>query len=172
MLPLMRFVGGVFLLGALVVPAAAEEPALVLGAGGDRHRPSQHQSYNTKVRNSAAELSAEYRSDRDLLRGVKPVARASASSDRQAYAHAGLYRDFALSSRWILSAHISAGLYGRGTKNDLGGALEFQTGLDLFYRLEGGARIGVTARHVSNAGSGDFNPGSETIALLYARPLR
>src|SRR6476661_288757 len=64
-----------------------------------------------------------------------------------------------------------AGAYGHGDKNNLGNSLEFQSGLDLFYRLNGGWRVGATLRHVSNGGTGDTNPGIETLAVLVAMPL-
>lgn len=139
---------------------------LVLGAGvtGMRH--------NSHVTDTEEVVSLEYRTSYDLWRGVKPLAGAFYGTDGSAYVHAGVYRDFELSSRWIVTAHFSAGAYGNGDKNDLGGTLEFQSGVDLFYRWEGGWRLGATLRHVSNAGIYDINPGIETISLLVAVPLR
>ena len=69
----------------------------------------------------------------------------------------------------VQAARVS---YGRGTKNDLGYGLEFQSGVDLFYRMARGWRAGATLRHVSNAGLSDINPGIETLALLVAIPVR
>src|SRR5438045_3439600 len=79
--------------------------------------------------------------------------------------------DFALAPRWIVTPHFSAGVYGDGTTNDLGGKLEFQSGVDLFYRLDHRWRVGATLRHVSNGGIYDVNPGIETLAILVAIPL-
>ncbi len=140
---------------------------LVLGAGATgifRH--------NGHVTDTEEVASIEYRASYDLWRGVKPLAGAFAGTDGSAYVHAGVYRDFELSSRWFVTPHFSAGAYSNGNKNDLGGTLEFQSGVDLFYRWERGWRLGATLRHVSNAGIYDSNPGIETVAFLVSVPLR
>jgi lipid A 3-O-deacylase len=163
----MRLAAAVLAL-ALSAPVAAQEPPMLVlgaGAGGIIH-------HNTHVRNTETAASIEYRSSYDLYKGVKPLVGALAMSDGAAYVHAGAYRDFVLSPRWIVTPHFSAGAYGHGDKNDLGGTLEFQSGVDLFYRLERGWRVGATLRHISNAGTGDFNPGIETLAVLVSVPLR
>jgi hypothetical protein len=164
----MRGLASIVLLLAAVATAAAQEPSrLVLGAGA-----TGFWRHNGHVRNTEGIFSAEYRSPADLAYGVKPLIGAFATDDGSAYVHAGVYRDFNLSPRWIVTPHFSAGLYGEGSKNELGYALEFQTGIDLFYRMERGWRIGTTLRHVSNAGLSDVNPGIETLALLVAVPVR
>ena len=153
---------------ALTASAVAQEPAhLVFGAGATavfRH--------NEHVQDAVGLVSIEYRSGHELFAHVKPLAGAFATSDGGGYVHAGLYRDFTLSPRWVFTPHFSAGIYGHGSKIDLGDPPEYQTGLDLFYRLREGWRAGATLRHVSNGGAGDFNPGIETVALLVSLPLR
>jgi hypothetical protein len=169
----MRIAASVLVLAAVSAPVAAQESALVVGAGA-----SGFWHHNSHVKNTVATGSIEYRSsyelfpNHELLREIKPLVGAFAMSDDSAYIHAGAYRDFALAPRWILTPHFSAGVYGRGSKNDLGGALEFQSGIDLFYRLDRGLRVGATLRHVSNAGISDINPGIETLAVLVSVPLR
>lgn len=156
------------LLAAFASSAHAEEPAyVVLGAGanGIWH-------HNHHVQHTIAIASVEYRATIDLWRGVKPLVGALATSDGSAYAHGGFYRDFDIAERWILTPHASAGVYSHGNKNDLGGTGEFQTGVDLQRRLDNGWRIGVTLRHLCNGGTGHYNPGSETLAVLVAVPLR
>ncbi|HET7365832.1 MAG TPA: acyloxyacyl hydrolase [Burkholderiales bacterium] len=162
----MRIAAAAFAL-ALSAPVAAQEPAtLVLGAGatGIFH-------HNSHVTETVAVGSLEYRASYDLWRGVKPLAGVFAASDNSAYIHAGVYRDFILSSRWIVTPHFSAGAHRNGDRNDLGGALEFQSGVDLFYQLGHGWRLGATLRHVSNGGIYDTNPGIETLAVLVSMPL-
>jgi hypothetical protein len=170
----MRLGAAALVLAALSAPAVAQEgPSLVLGAGA-----SGFWHHNSHVKNTVATGSVEYRSDYELfpshefLREIRPLVGAFAMTDGTAYVHAGVYRDFALAPHWILTPHFSAGAYDRGTKNDLGGTLEFQSGVDLFYRLDGGWRLGATLRHVSNGGIYDINPGIETLAVLFSIPLR
>jgi hypothetical protein len=163
----MRILAPIFLLLAVTTQAFAQEPSrLVLGAGA-----TGFVRHNGHVRNTEGIVSAEYRWHARLPYGLEPLAGAFATDDGSAYLHAGVYRDFELSSRWIVTPHFSAGLYGRGSKNDLGYGLEFQSGVDLFYRMARGWRAGATLRHVSNAGLSDINPGIETLALLVAVPL-
>jgi hypothetical protein len=149
------------------VPAAAQEGAtLVLGAGA-----SGFWHHNSHVTQTVSIASIEYRGTYDLYRGLKPLAGAFTGSDDSSYVHAGVYRDFTLSSRWILTPHFSAGVYSNGTTNDLGGKLEFQSGVDLFYRLNHRWRVGASLRHVSNGGIYNVNPGIETLAIVVAIPL-
>src|SRR6267143_4081449 len=163
----MRLAAAAFAL-AMSAPVAAQEPAmLVLGAG-----VSGMWHHNTHVQHTVEIVSMEYRSDHELLREIKPLVGAFATSDGSGYVHAGAYRDFPFAPRWVVTPHLSASAYAHGSKNNLGGRLEFQSGVDLFYRLDRGWRIGATLRHVSNAGTGDYNPGIETSAVLVSAPLR
>jgi lipid A 3-O-deacylase len=169
----MRLAAAVLALALSASVAAQEPPMLVLGAGatGVWH-------HNTHVQHTLVIGSIEYRSSHDLfsgyerLREIKPLVGAFVTADGSVYVHGGAYRDFALAPRWIVTPHFSAGLYGNGSKNDLGGTLEFQSGVDLFYRLDHGWRLGATLRHVSNGGIYDANPGIETLAVLVSVPLR
>ena len=95
-----------------------------------------------------------------------------ASTNGAAYVHAGLYYDFNLAQSWVLTPHFSAGAFTRRDGMDLGDALEFQSGLDLFYRLDNGWRVGATLRHVSNAGLAKINPGTENVGIVLAVPVR
>ena len=151
----------------LSAPVAAQEgPMLVVGVGatGIFH-------HNSHVTATVAVVSLEYRANRDLWRGVKPLVGAFVGTDDSAYVHAGVYRDFVLSSRWTVTPHFSAGVHSNGEKNNLGGPVEFQSGVDLFYRVGHGWQLGGTLRHVSNGGIYDVNPGIETLAVLVSMPL-
>lgn len=161
----MKALAPIVLLLAVTAPASAQE--IVLGGGA-----TGFVRHNGHVRNTEAIVSAEYRSRAGLGYGLRPLVGAFATGDGSAYAHVGVYRAFVLSPRWTVTPHFSAGLYGHGSKNDLGATLEFQTGIDLFYRLENGWRAGATLRHVSNAGTAEINPGIETMELLVAAPVR
>lgn len=169
----MRLAAAVIALAMSAPVAAQQSPMLVLGAGA-----SGFFHHNGHVKNTVVTGSIEYRWGDDLssryefLKDLKPLVGALAMSDDTAYIHAGVYRDFSLAPRWSLTPHFSAGVYSKGDKNDLGGMVEFQSGVDLFYRLDHGWRLGATLRHVSNGGIYDVNPGIETLALLVSVPLR
>ena len=166
MRPNTLLAAGLFL-AAIARPVAAQEPAhIVIGAG-----LTGFARHNEEVRETTEFLDLEYRGSTDLWRGVKPLAGVGMTTQRVAYARGGLYRDFALNPSWILTAHFSVGAAARREGTDLGNTIEFLSGLDLFYRLRNGWRVGATLSHVSNGGLADNNPGLENVGILLALPL-
>ena len=163
-----RHLATIALLAVIAAPAAAEEPArLVLGGG-----VTGFARHNEQVRETTEFLDIEYRGSSDLWRGVRPLAGIGMTTRGVGYARAGLYRDFSLNQRWILTPHFSVGAAARRDGTDLGNTIEFLTGLDLFYGLQNGWRVGATLSHVSNGGLADNNPGVENLGILLAFPLR
>ena len=59
--------------------------------------------------------------------------------------------------------HAMTGLYVQGDGKDLGGLLEFRSGIELGYEMTSGWRLGVSLDHRSNAELGPINPGLETL---------
>ena len=49
--------------------------------------------------------------------------------------------------------------------------LEFRSQAELSYIFDDKARLGVAVSHLSNAGIGDRNPGTEVLSLYYMVPL-
>lgn len=90
-------------------------------------------------------------------------------SDDTLYAGAGVYRDFELGAGWVLTPSFTPGLYTSEDKSDLGHSIEFRSMLELSWR---GPRFGVglSFAHLSNAGLGDRNPGTETLTLVVIVP--
>ncbi len=69
------------------------------------------------------------------------------------------------SRRWHATAFTGAGGYSAGEGKELGGTLEFRSGLELAWQVRPGARLEVTFFHLSNAGIYGHNPGSEGLML-------
>ena len=67
--------------------------------------------------------------------------------------------------------HAMTGLYSRGTGVDLGGPIEFRSGIELAYRLEDGLRLGLGWDHRSNLEIYPSNPGVEMVHLRLSIPL-
>jgi len=155
------------LASACVLPAAADEPRIIFGTG-----VTGFARHNDRVRETTEFLSFEYRATPDLWRGVKPLAGLWATTRGAAYVHAGVYRDFNMNSHWTATLHFSGGAFARRDGMDLGDTIEFQSGVDLFYRMENGWRLGATLRHISNGGLADSNPGTENLGVVLALPLR
>lgn len=61
--------------------------------------------------------------------------------------------------------------YEDGGGKDLGGVIEFRTGVELSYRFPNAHRLGVAYQHLSNAGIYDRNPGAENLLLTYSIPF-
>ena len=49
--------------------------------------------------------------------------------------------------------------------------LSFRSGGDIMYRFKNNVRVGVGVFHISNAGLGYRNPGSEQVILKYQIPF-
>ena len=155
------------LLAATACPVAAQEPAhIVIGTG-----LTGFARHNEEVRETTEFLDLEYRGSTDLWRGVKPLGGVGMTTRSVGYARGGVYRDFTLNPRWILTPHFSVGAAARHEGTDLGNTIEFLSGLDLFYRLRNGWRVGATLSHISNGGLADNNPGLENLGILLALPL-
>ena len=151
-----------FSLVSLATPALAQnKPSQIVVGGGI-----------SGLRDDSSGVgSIEYRFGREFG-FVSPLVGMNITTDGAFYAHAGLYKDLELGARWTLTPHLSVGGYARGSGDDLGHALEFQSGLDLMYRLESNWRMGLTIRHLSNASISDHNPGVERVMFLLSIPTR
>jgi hypothetical protein len=62
----------------------------------------------------------------------------------------------------------AAGYYERGDEKELGGSVQFRSGLELSYRLSPAHSVGAVFYHLSNAGLERPNPGSESLVLFWA----
>ncbi len=126
--------------------------------------------YDVNDNEDAAEFRVEWR-DREWWWKLKPLAGVMATSDAAIYVYGGLAADFDLGRRFVLTPSLAAGLYEDGSGKDLGSVIAFRSGLELAWRLEDGARVGLMFYHLSNAGIDDRNPGTEVLSLGYAIPL-
>tara|TARA_Y100000766_G_C18773046_1_gene539295 strand:+ start:435 stop:941 length:507 start_codon:yes stop_codon:yes gene_type:complete len=147
----------------IAVPVAAdEEPAFIaLGAGA------------TGViadRTQGAAFNLEYRSDIDLWK-IRPFVGGFATSDASLYGYFGFLMDIYFGRRWVLTPNTAVGAYTEGDGQDLGHVIEFRSGFELAYRFDDRSRLGVAIHHLSNAGIGSDNPGTETALLYYSIPL-
>jgi len=118
----------------------------------------------------AADFRLEYR----LAHGLwifRPLLGLEATSQGAVFGVIGLFSDFALSRNLIVTPSIGAGAYYQGGGLDLGSLLEFRSQLEVAWRFADGTRLAVAFSHISNAGIGDHNTGTEIATLYYAIPL-
>lgn len=140
---------------------AGEDPAfLALGAG----------FFDINDNEEAAEFRIEYRSARRLWI-FKPFGGLMATSDAAVYGYGGILLDVFFGRRWVLTPSFAAGLYEDGGGKDLGHAIEFRSALELAYRFDNRARVGLSFYHMSNSSLADNNPGTEVLTLVYSIAL-
>jgi len=102
------------------------------------------------------------------LHGVGTWISMYGTDDGIAYFSGGILKDIYLSQSVVLTPSFGVGLYNQDSEDVvLGNPVEFRSAAKLSYELENGCRIGVRFGHVSNAGLGATNPGSEFLSLLY-----
>ncbi|HEX6940510.1 MAG TPA: acyloxyacyl hydrolase [Longimicrobiales bacterium] len=118
----------------------------------------------------AAQFEVQYRPDLKLWI-FQPMVGANVTTDESAYVYAGISLDVFLNDRVVLRPSFAPGLYHEGDGKDLGSALEFRSALEVAYRFDNRARLGLELSHRSNAGIDDRNPGEESLMLFYHWPL-
>ena len=123
----------------------------------------------------AASFNLEYQHhDKLIYDGLRPVAGLMATSNNATYAYVGARWELMIddASRWMLAPNVAVGAYSQGdNETDLGHAIQFRTGIELGYVLDDNSRISLDFSHLSNAGIGDSNPGTEVLQLGYALPF-
>ncbi len=155
---------GLFALALLVAaPLRAETPALLsLDAG----------VFDFLHDKKAGAFDLQYRG-RPLLWWFRPVLGAMFDTDNAAYAYGGLALEIWFGSQIVLTPDAVVGAYGNGDRKakNLGNTVEFRTGADLAWRFQSNTRLGIGFHHISNAGIGKNNPGTELITVNYAVPF-
>ena len=125
--------------------------------------------YNTANDDNPTELGVEYRfSGLKIPKlpatvALKPAVGVAGTEDGNAWVYGGLRLDLKLAS-WVVTPQFAVSLYEDGDGRDLGGVLEFRSGLEVAYDF-GKARVGLLFYHLSNADLYDFNPGSNSLVL-------
>lgn len=87
------------------------------------------------------------------------------------YAYIGISYDYWLSDNWVLVPSYGVGLYHKDKEVDLGGELEFRTGLEISHRFDNDYRLGLTIFHLSNGKIYGRNPGTEALEVTLSLPL-
>jgi hypothetical protein len=120
---------------------------------------------------SAADFRVEYRPGKSIIWELRPWLGGEVTSDGAVYGAAGFLYDFHLAPQWILTPSLGAGLYADGNGKDLDSAIEFRSMVELGYEFQNASRLSAGLSHISNAGIGDRNPGTEVLSLYYHIPI-
>ncbi|EPX84741.1 acyloxyacyl hydrolase [Salipiger mucosus] len=112
----------------------------------------------------------------DFGRTIGPFGQAlglSLGEESGAWVGYGLtWKTFLGTSPFYTELHAMPGLYAAGDDFDLGGSVEFRSGIEFGYEARNGWRYGVSYDHRSNAGLYDENPGIESVQFRVSMPLR
>jgi lipid A 3-O-deacylase len=119
---------------------------------------------------AAVQFSGEYRGDY-IWEGLRPVIGVSANLDGGWYGYGGGNYDFFLGDSLVLTPNFVVGAYHNGGSKDLGGPLEFRSGIELGYEFDNASRASVAFNHISNASIYDQNPGAESLMFMYSHPI-
>lgn len=120
---------------------------------------------------NAAQFGAEYRFD-ELKYNFRPVVGVFGTGDGAVYGYGGVNWDVALlPNQLYLVPNFAVGAFGNGDGKDLGGTLEFRSGIELDYQFPNQHQVGVVLNHISNAGIYDHNPGEESVLVNYSIPV-
>lgn len=98
---------------------------------------------------------------------LRPELGAMANSEGGVLGFAGIAVPLDLPGRVRVSPSFSLGAYRRGRSLDLGRVVEFRSGIQLDRIVRGDDRVAISLYHVSNAGLGERNPGTEVLGLGY-----
>lgn len=157
-LRILAFISAVLFTTAAV---AEDDPAFIRVGGG---------YYDINDDSDAGEFHVEYLSNSKWW-VLKPFGGVMATTDTALYGYAGVRLDLFVGNRWVVTPSFAPGLYHDGDGKDLGHAVEFRSAIEVAYRLDNRARIGMSLYHLSNAGLSDNNPGTEVINIHYSHPL-
>ncbi|MDE3059504.1 MAG: acyloxyacyl hydrolase [Pseudomonadota bacterium] len=150
------------LLAALACSPAHAEDYISLSAGG--YDALRH-------KDPATLFGAEYRFS-PLEYNIRPIIGGFVTTDSGAYGYAGFDWDVSLiQNQLFLIPNFAVGAYSDGNGRQLGGPLEFRSGLELDYQLPNAQRIGVALNHISNASIYKHNPGEENVIATYSIPV-
>lgn len=150
----------------LAVPASAADMLSMSAGYFDIGR------INNSRQDKAMSLVAEWRPETRWAGGmVAPFAGGMLTTDLGVYGYAGVGLDFHPGANFYVFPNFAAGLYADGNGKDLGHAVEFRTGVEMGFDLDAGRKVGFALHHISNAGLGDKNPGTEILSLTYSIPL-
>ncbi len=119
------------------------------------------------------DVRAEYRSNSIVfIEHLKPWAGIEITSEGSIWGGGGLLYDVNLQDNWYFTPSLGVGLYSDGgSDKDLDHLVEFRSQLEISYKFESENRIGLSFSHMSNAGLGDSNPGTEVISLNWSYPF-
>jgi hypothetical protein len=161
------------LLGALADPAA-----YACNAASEHDAPRREDESGLNVSTGVidfgkdfetAEVGIGYRFPTDWCLGLGPNVGAFLTADGSYYLYAGTDQRISIGRSWFIDVITSVGFYEAGDGKDIGGELEFRSGIAVGRRLQGGSRVSFGFFHLSNSSYYRRNPGVNSLLLRWSR---
>jgi len=142
-------------------PARAEDPSFIAAVAG---------VYDVLHNFTAAQGRLEFRfADRFIF--IKPMLGVLFTSKGSVMGYGGIRIDLYLGNHFVVTPNGAVGAFYRGDGKNLGSTIEFKTGAEFAYRFDDHSRLGLQFDHISNAGIGRHNPGTESLVLFWSFPF-
>ncbi len=116
-----------------------------------------------------AEVGILHRFPTDWCLGLGPNVGAFVTADGSFYLFAGTDQRINFGRSWFVDVITSVGFYEKGDGKDIGGELEFRSGVAVGRRLRGGSRVSFGFFHLSNSSYYRRNPGVNSLLLRWSR---
>jgi lipid A 3-O-deacylase len=151
-----------------LILAAAFAPAA--GAAGIGGLAVYGGIFNTANDDNPLELGLEYRFDGIKIPklpaslALRPAVGIAGTEDGNKWIYGGLRLDVKLLG-WAVTPQFAVTLYDHDDGRDLGGVLEFRSGLEVSFRFAKGPRLGLLFYHMSNGDFYERNPGSNSLVV-------
>lgn len=177
----MRFPGprhGAPVLLMVLLGALTDPPALACNAASEDAAPRREDESGLSVSagvidfgkdQETAEVGVEHRFRTDWCLGFGPNIGAFVTADGSFYAYAGADQRINIGRFWFIDSITSIGFYEAGDGKDIGGALEFRSGIAVGRRLRNGSRVSFGFFHLSNSSYYRRNPGVNSLLLRWSR---
>ena len=127
---------------------------------------------NTYFQENEASQEIYFRRDTSIANGpFQLIYGFSATNDGELWG--GVGTAYTITNRLqnlYIQGNVMTGVYAQGDGVDLGGPIEFRSGLEIGYRTPKGVRLGLSVDHRSNAGIYSNNPGLETVQFRVSIP--
>lgn len=118
---------------------------------------------------ASTEFRLEYRHN-NIWKSLYPSLGVMVNTDDAVYGVFSLNYDFYLHEHIVLTPYTGVGVYEENDSKDLGGPIEFRSGVELAYEADNGTRLGVNFSHMSNASIYEDNPGAEELVFNVSIP--
>ena len=140
--------------------SAADPNYLAVGAG----------VYDVLHDFKAAQGRLEFRFS-DQLFYFKPMVGVLFTNKGTVMGYGGFRVDLYLTHHFVVTPNAAVGGWYRGSGKELGSTIEFKTGGEFAWRFDDHSRLGIAFDHISNAGIGKHNPGTESLMLFWSFPI-